>query len=323
MPGEYKRSCPFGDLIESGETVMRIVTRPDFDGIVCAVLLKAAEQVSEDIHWVEPGDMQKGQVAVKKGDVIANLPFNSRCSLWFDHHYTNKPAENFAGAFKIAPSAAGVVYDYYKSTFQSRGQDRFSELVFYADKIDSADLSIAEVRKPEDYPYIILSMTISGRNKKDAPYWSRLVDLFLEGDITTIVEDPEVATRIAAAMKDNLRLENYLCDHTTLQGSVSVTDFRPFEKTPEGNRFLVYSLFPEACVSVKIRYDNPERKKIVLSIGHSIFNKTCKVNAGLLLSSYGGGGHFGAAACSFPGEFADTYIPEIIEILKKNEPIQP
>ncbi len=92
---------------------MRIVTRPDFDGIVCAVLLYQAENINADIQWVEPAEIQTGKAKILKGDILANLPYSPDCALWFDHHISNKHEKPFKGAFEIAPSAAGVVYKYY------------------------------------------------------------------------------------------------------------------------------------------------------------------------------------------------------------------
>ena len=139
---------------------MRIVTRPDLDGVVCAVLLKDAEKITEPVKWVQPNDIQKGLVDIRQGDIIANLPYDERCSLWFDHHYTNRITRPFKGAFELAPSAARVIFKYYKQ----RLQRDYSELVNEADKIDSADLSMAEVLYPEKHPYLLLSMTIFGHD---------------------------------------------------------------------------------------------------------------------------------------------------------------
>jgi nanoRNase/pAp phosphatase (c-di-AMP/oligoRNAs hydrolase) len=100
---------------------------------------------------------------------------------------------------------------------------------------------------------------------------------------------------------------------------VSITDFRSFDKTPEGNRFLVYSMFPEAVVSVNIRYDNGNKEKVAVSVGHSIFNRNCNVNVGLMLSDFDGGGHRGAGSCRFHVSKADEYIPKILNILLKNQ----
>ena len=131
----------------------------------------------------------------------------------------------------------------------------------------------------------------------------------------------DVDRRCQKVVEQNRAFHNLLLKHTRVEGPVAVTDFRSFPRAPEGNRFLVYSLFKETVVSVKIRYDTHKKDTVILSVGHSIFNKNCAVNAGLLLSGYHGGGHFGAAACSFPAEKADTYIPEIIETLKRNQPL--
>jgi oligoribonuclease NrnB/cAMP/cGMP phosphodiesterase (DHH superfamily) len=295
---------------------MRIVTRPDFDGVVCAALLYEAEDITEPVKWVEPSDIQKGMVAIKTGDIIANLPYNDRCSLWFDHHYTNIISRSFNGAFKIAPSAAGIVFEYYKNHFK---QD-YSNLIRQTDKIDSADLSMNEVLYPENYPYILLSMTISGREKGDEAYWNRVVDLLRRAEVGAIINDEAVKQRLKAVASNNKKYKKLLKKYTRIENHVSITDFRSLNETPDGNRFLAYSLFPESAVNVKIRYDDKEKQMIALSIGHSIFNKSCNVNAGLLLSSFEGGGHKGAASSRFHISKADEYIRKIIEVLLKNEP---
>jgi oligoribonuclease NrnB/cAMP/cGMP phosphodiesterase (DHH superfamily) len=142
---------------------MRILTRPDFDGVICAVLLYEAEDITEPVKWVEPNDMQRGLVDVRHGDIIANLPYNDRCTLWFDHHHTNKIDKSFEGAFKLAPSAAGVIFEYYKDKFKAD----YSQLIMETDKIDSADLSMDEVLYPEKYGVVLLSMTVLGRDEYD------------------------------------------------------------------------------------------------------------------------------------------------------------
>ena len=297
---------------------MRIVTRPDFDGIVCAVLLYETESITEKTLWAEPNEIQKDHIEVCDGDILANLPYNNKCSMWFDHHYTNKVPDKVPGAFAIAPSAAGVVYNYYKKKLG----ERFDELVEQADKIDSAALTQDEVLHPENYPYVLLSMTISGRNSADEWYWNRLTDLLRTETIDSVMSDSEVYDRCQDVIARNNKFHDFLLKHTIVNERVAVTDFRELERAPDGNRFLAYSLFQDAVVSVKIRYDTDNREKVILSVGHSIFNKNCKVNAGLLLSNYGGGGHFGAAGCSFPKSQAKENIKEIIGALCKNEPLE-
>ncbi len=295
---------------------MRIVTRPDFDGVVCAVLLFDAETISPPVKWVEPSEIQKGQVEIRDGDILANLPFDERCSMWFDHHCTNEVKKPFKGAYRIAPSAAGIIFEYYAGRF-SRD---FSELVTRTDKIDSADLTLDEVLYPEKFPYILLSMTILNREKKDEPYWNLLVDLIGTYEFHRVLENPEVKARCEKAVENNKIYKELLKKHTRVQDHVAITDFREFETTPDGNRFLIYSMFQQASAHVKIRYTDKEKTMVAVSVGHSIFNKKCRVNAGKLLSRFEGGGHRGAASCRFHVSKADEYIPQIIQALVKNEP---
>lgn len=294
---------------------MRILTRPDFDGVVCAALLYEAEDITEPVKWVEPNDMQRGLVDVQQGDIIANLPYDDRCTLWFDHHHTNKIDTPFEGAFKIAPSAAGVIFNHYKGRFKHD----YTELIKKADKIDSADLSLDEVLHPEKYGVVLLSMTVLGRDEYDERYWNRLVHLLRKSKIDEVLKDPEVKARCDAVVEKNKIYKEILKKHTILNGHVSITDFRTFDKVPTGNRFLVYSMFPKAVVSVKIRYDDEDKKRVAVSVGHSIFNRNCIVNVGVMLSAFEGGGHRAAASCRFAADKVDDYIPKIIHILLKNE----
>jgi hypothetical protein len=294
---------------------MRIVTRPDFDGIVCAVLLYEALDVSASVIWVEPNEVQKGLVSIQEGDIIANLPYDKRCALWFDHHYTNQIAGPFKGAFKIAPSAAGIIYDY----FQDRLQRDYSELIQAADKIDSANLTLEEVLHPENHPYVLLSLTVSNEDQPNEDYWNKLVGLFRKCNIRQILKDPEVKQHCQTVTRQNDRYVEFLKTHTVLNQHVAITDFRPFVRPPSGNRFLVYSLFPESFVNVRIRYEDQNKQMVVVNVGHSIFNPHCNVNVGLVLVQFGGGGHRGAGSARFPASQSDDYISRIIDCLVRNE----
>lgn len=293
---------------------MRIVTRPDFDGIVCAALLYEAETINLPVHWVEPSDIQHRSVNIRHDDIIANLPYVPGCALWFDHHFTNRPSTPFRGLYKIAPSAAGLVYEYYRKRFQLD----YTELVRQTDDIDSANLTLDQVKQPENYPYLLLSMTITSRDRSDKPYWNRLVQLLRRTSIDRIVADGDVKNRCIRTVRHNKHFETLLRAHTRMHGIVAVSDFRTLKTPPDGNRFLVYSLFPEAVVALKIRWAVDDREKIILSVGHSIFNRACQVNVGHMLAGFGGGGHAGAGATAVHRDDADDFIQRIIEILNKN-----
>ena len=136
---------------------MRIITRPDFDGIVCAVLLRDALKITGPVKWVEPYELKKRRDEIREGDIIANLPFEEGCSLWFDHHLSNRTDIDFKGVFRDAPSAAGIIFNFYEGKFTRD----FSELVQQTDRIDSAGITIDEVLNPAKYPYVLLASTIS------------------------------------------------------------------------------------------------------------------------------------------------------------------
>ena len=63
----------------------RLVTRSDFDGLVCAMLLRELDMI-DDIKFVHPKDVQDGKVDITARDITTNLPFDPRVGLAFDHH---------------------------------------------------------------------------------------------------------------------------------------------------------------------------------------------------------------------------------------------
>jgi hypothetical protein len=295
---------------------MRIVSRPDFDGVVCAVLIADALRLELPVYWVEPNELKKGGASIRSGDVLANLPYHPACGLWFDHHSTNRIETPFEGLFRIAPSAARNVFEY----FQGRFTHDFQELVFWADRIDSAEFTQDEVLYPEEYDYVLLSMTISAESGTDDSYWNKLVSLLGKNDRPAVMRDPDVQTHCRRVVQQNAAYVDYLKRYTHVEGQVAITDFRSLDPPPSGNRYLAYCLFPECVVSLRIRYQDADQQTVVVNIGHSIFNPHCNVHVGRLLTHYGGGGHVGAASARFPATQAEIFLPEIIRVLATNQP---
>ncbi len=291
---------------------MRIVTRPDFDGVVCAVLLKAVLGSGTVLVWTQPNQIQNGQFEVEPHDVLANLPHHPNCALWFDHHVSNAVKTPFSGLFRIAPSAAGLVKAYY----QSQLQGRFDTLVAQADKIDSADLELDEILHPEAHPFILLSMAIALHPGSSAEFCDLLVDLIGRLSIDRVLAHEAVTERCRQVVQANRAYEEYLRRHTVLHGVLSVTDFRGLTPVPEGNRFLVYSLFPDSVVNMKLFDEGPN---VVIKLGHSIINRGCRVNVGKLLARYNGGGHRGAGAGRLARDQAERELSDIMKILMANQ----
>jgi len=296
---------------------MRLVTRGDLDGLTCAVLLSLNEQIDR-IVLMHPQDISDGRADIQPGDAIANLPYHPGCALWFDHHLhtatQNIPPEAFRGTFAQAPSAARLVYEYYGG---EAAMPQLAELVRETDRLDSANLTPSDVLDPQGY--IKLGFTIDGRSGLGTfeRYFQHLVDRLKEGtSIAEILDDPAVHKRTALLESENECFCRDLRDYSRVEGNVVVTDFRDLDHTPIGNRFVVYALFPEVNVSVRIHW-GPNRQFPVLLLGHSIFRRNCKTNVGELAARYGGGGHRGAGSIPLM-EDPDQQIRMVVAELKAN-----
>jgi hypothetical protein len=329
---------------------MRLVTRADFDGLVCGALITKFEPI-DDYLFVEPKFMQDGQVDIRAGDIIANLPYHPSCTLWFDHHITNIPAwaqysaapagsptspsnageagpgDRHAlimpgkGAFRLAPSAARVVCEYYTNIskpgdpegaarLKFLNDDRILYLLQETDKIDSGKLAREDVLNP--HGYVLISMTTDGRYAGDEPYWLRVIELVRERPLHAVLEDPEVKRRCRAVLEQQDKLREILLQRASLKRNVIYVDLRGIPDVPEGNRFLIFTLFPHGNIQVKVAYDTQRENTTAISVGYNIFNPTSKVNVGELLTSYGGGGHKVVGSCRVPNDGAEQAIKEIV-----------
>jgi hypothetical protein len=146
------------------------------------------------------------------------------------------------------------------------------------------------------------------------------VRLLRKNDIGRVMTDPDVQAYCRRVVQQNSEYADWLKRYTRIEGQVAITDFRPLDHPPSGNRCLAYCLFPECVVSARIRYQDAKKQTVVVNIGHSIFNPYCTVHAGRLLTDFGGGGHRGAASARFPAAKAASYLPQIISALVKNQP---
>jgi len=313
---------------------MRLVTRADFDGIVCGSLITLMEEI-DSYFFIEPKFMQDGMVEIRRGDIIANLPYHPDCSLWFDHHITNKnwkytePVVPGKGGFRIAPSAARVVYEYYTSEGgrrEARGNrktegckilhtERIKYLLEETDRIDAGQLVPGDVLDPKGY--VLISMTLDGKRAEDEPYWLRLIPLLRDGSLEEALNNPEVKKRCQEILDAQDKLKEILLRRTRLEGNVIFVDLRGIPEIPDGNRFLLYTLFPAGNISVKVAHDSQRPNTTAISVGYNIFNTTSRVNVGALMEKHGGGGHKVVGSCRVPDDRAEKSIREIVEAVKE------
>ncbi|HWW92849.1 MAG TPA: exopolyphosphatase [Vicinamibacteria bacterium] len=297
---------------------MRLVTRGDLDGLTCAVIITSSEEIDE-ILLVHPQDVTDKRLAITEDDILANLPYQSGCGKWFDHHLltesNERPPEKFEGRYGLSPSAARVVYEYYV-TRNPRIQN-YERLLAETDRLDSAQLNLDDVLDPKDY--ILLGYTLDPRTGLGAyqDYFLRLVNWVKTRPIEEILALPEVQRRVARIKEQDAEFRQATVANSRLEGNVVFTDFREVSPIPVGNRFIVYTLFPRANISLRVHW-GPSREHVAAAVGHSIFNRTSRTNVGMLMSTYGGGGHKGAGTCLLPAATAEARIAEMIATMRKD-----
>jgi hypothetical protein len=300
---------------------MRLVTRGDLDGLTSAVIITMMEPI-DDILLIHPQDITDHKIDIRPGDIMANLPYDPRAAMWFDHHLltesNQKPPEQFKGRHGLAPSAARLVYDYYRERHPNDERlKRLLRLVDETDRLDAAQLTPSDVDDPKDY--ILLGYTIDSRTGLGSfeQYFKRLVELLKTKPIEEVQKDPEVKARIDRIRNDQEEFRNLLQRNSFRLNNVVVTDLREVQRLPVGNRFLIYTLFPDTNVSLRVHW-GPSHASVIAAVGHSIFNRTCNTSVGELMSRYGGGGHRGAGTCVLPLESAAEAIDEILFELQAN-----
>jgi hypothetical protein len=293
---------------------MRLVTRGDLDGVTSAVLITTMEKI-DSIELIHPQDITDKKFEITGNDIMANLPYHPEAALWFDHHEltesNERPPENVRGRHALAQSVARVIYDYYASDKLRK----FERLIAETDRFDSARLTHEDVIDPK--AEILVGFTIDSRSGigRFKEYFTDLVEWLKTMSIEEVLRQPDVMSRVAALRENNEAFLRALKANSRQDGNVVITDFRSIEKIPAGNRFLVYTLFPETNVSVRAQW-GPDKKFVAVTLGHNIFNRTSKANCGRICGDLGGGGHKGAGACPLKPETADAQIAGIIKRLK-------
>ena len=308
----------------------RLITRSDFDGLVCAALLREL-QMLEDILFVHPKDMQDGLIDVTSRDIITNLPYVPSCHLCFDHHYSEAVRNGSIVRQNYildpdADSAARVVYNYFG------GAERFhvisKEMMDAVDKADSARFSRDEILAPKDWVmlnFIMDPRTGLGRFRdfriSNYQLMMALVDYCRTHTIREILALPDMRERVDLYNSQREQFLEQIARCSGVFGNVVVLDYRNEETIYSGNRFLVYALFPECNVSMHLLRSR-QPNTTVLAMGKSILNRTNPVDIGSLCLQHGGGGHAAAGTCQIPAAEADELVPSIVQALDMSiEPI--
>lgn len=306
----------------------RLVTRSDFDGLVCAMILKELNLIDE-IKFVHPKDVQDGKVELSENDITTNLPFDPRVGLSFDHHESEidrLKAVNTKGRLIIEPnsrSAARVVYNYYGGEKTIKGVT--PELMLAVDKGDSADFTIDEILHPTRW--CLLNFIMDARTGLGRFHDFRIsnYDLMMElinycptHTIDEILLLPDVKERVDLYFEQAELFEAQLKRIVKVYDKALVIDLRNEDVIYAGNRFFVYALYPECEISIHVAWGFKKQNTAVM-IGKSIINKKSNFDIGKLCLSYGGGGHKNAGTCQLDNDIVDQELPKIIQKINESE----
>lgn len=300
---------------------MRLVTRSDFDGLACGVLLKEAGVID---HWkfAHPKDLQDGLVVVTEDDCLANVPFVEGCGLWFDHHSSEFERLQLNGKYKgesrMSPSCARIIYDYYGGNSKF---SHFNDMMEAVDKVDSGNLTIDEVQNPKGWILIGFLMdprTGLGRWRNftisNYQLMEKLIDACHSLNTEEILNLSDVKERIEVYFEQNEKFKDMLSKYTRTEKDVIITDLRGVDPIYTGNRFLIYSMFPQQNISAWI-VNGKGGVGCSVAVGYSILNRSSHIDVGSLMLKYGGGGHKAVGTCQFGDDTMEEQLPKLLHDL--------
>ena len=297
---------------------MRLVTRSDFDGLVCGALLLEAG-IIDSWKFAHPKDLQDGLVEINENDCLANVPYVEGCGLWFDHHSSEHERLALAGKYKgesrITPSCARIIYEYYGGAERF---PQFGDIMDAVDHVDSGDLTIDDVMNPKGWILIGFLMdprTGLGRWRDFTISNYQLMEKLLVACRTMTTEEilamPDIKERIQVYNEQTEKFVEMIKANTRVEGNVIISDLRGVDPIYTGNRFMIYALYPEQNISAWI-VSGKGGKGCSAAVGYSILNRTSDVNVGSLMLKYNGGGHKAVGTCQFSDENMEDDLPKML-----------
>ncbi len=297
---------------------MRLVTRSDFDGLVCGALLLEAG-IIDNWKFAHPKDLQDGLVEVTEDDCLANVPYVEGCGLWFDHHSSEHERLELAGKYKgesrMSPSCARIIYEYYGGAERF---PQFGDIMDAVDRVDSGNLSLDDILNPKGWVLVGFLMdprTGLGRWRNFTISNYQLMEKLLVACRTMTTEEilsmPDIVERVDVYNEQTEKFVEMVKVYTKVEGNVIITDLRGVDPIYTGNRFMIYALYPEQNISAWI-VSGRGGKGCAAAVGYSILNRTSDVNVGSLMLKYHGGGHKAVGTCQFSDENMEEELPKML-----------
>ena len=305
---------------------MRLLTRSDFDGLACGVFLVEKGVVNE-YKFVHPKDIQDGKLEVTPNDVLANVPYVPGCGLWFDHHTSEGERleiENldFEGETRPAPSCAQVIWDYYGGE-ESFGKNLLPQLEA-VNKSDSGNVTREEILNPKRW--VLLSFIVDPRTGlgrfgdyriSNYQLMEEMIQYCRTKTVDEILQIPDVQERVERYFDQQDLFKDMLNRCCIVKDNVIITNLINEETIYSGNRFLVYALYPNQNIEIRVIWGK-SKQNVVFTVGHSILKRTSRTNVGKLMLKYGGGGHEKVGTCQVPIEDWERLMGEIVDQMRKD-----
>ncbi|MBU2648421.1 exopolyphosphatase [bacterium] len=305
---------------------MRLITRADFDGLVSAVLL-VEKGIVDSYKFAHPKDVQDGKVKTTPNDVLANVPFSEGCGLWFDHHESESDRHHhehfkFEGCVSHAASTAQVIWDYYGGV-QTFGR-KLLPMLRAVNIADAGSFLKEEVLNPEGW--ILLSFIMDSRTGlgyfkdyriSNYQLMMNMIQYCRTMSADEIIAEPDVQERVIRYFDHQEKFKAMLVKSSHVQGNAIITNLLENETIFVGNRFIIYGLFPDQNIDIRIMWGR-NRENIVIACGHSILNRSSRTSIGRLMARYGGGGHSMAGTCQVGVDEWESVSAEIISTITRD-----
>jgi nanoRNase/pAp phosphatase (c-di-AMP/oligoRNAs hydrolase) len=304
---------------------MRLLTRSDFDGLICAVLLKEIGLL-DTWTFVHPKDVQEGLIEVTENDILANVPYAPGVGLWFDHHSSEEDRHHFnftfQGLAKMAPSCARIIWEYYGG--HDRFPKKFDEMMAYVDQCDSGRLTVDDIENPKGWvlmSFIMDPRTGLGRYRdyriSNYQLMMELVEWCRTKPVEMILEMPDVEERVERYFEQDEIFREMIRKNAAAHDNLIVLDLRQQQEIYTGNRFVIYTMFMQCNISLQIIMGK-QNQNTVFTVGHSIINRSSRTDVGRLLLQYGGGGHRTVGTCQVDNDRAEQVRRELIEAITRD-----
>ncbi len=297
---------------------MNLITKLDFDGLVCAAMLTQKKPDIKEILFSTAREIETRDILfdINPDDILAHLPYYPGVGTWFSNHdwehFGTDDLARVDGKWGEACCTAELVKNY----FEEGGLEGYDPLIEVAARIECANLNEEDVLAPRSW--MLINYTLDPRFPADREYGVHLTEMLRSTmPAEEVLGDAEVAARVAKYKDAESQFVEELKTHSRLEGNVIITDFRDMGIAPRPNRYRVFLEFPEGNVQARIERHPGNPNNLLVSVSKSIFNRTLKkTHLGQMMEQYGGGGVDGAATCAIKDK-ADLRIKMIIDALRR------